>query len=321
VLIDSAGNLIRSTSYGGSGEDRALGIAATHDGGFAIAGFTKSTNGDITSNHGDYDVWVIKTDYAGNITWQKTYGGTLNDQSAAIAASSDGGFIVSGFTASSDGDVSSIHGAEDLWLIKIDSAGSLLWQSTYGGSGVEKAYSIFEKANSNIIIAGSSYSNDGDVSGNHGGTDDWVLETTSTGSLVWEKSLGGSGFEEAYSVTPVDSNTLVVAGSTVSHDLDVSVNHGDFDVWIAALFASPVSGINSLSEEKQVIISPNPFTAKCTVDADLTGTLGIYDFTGREIFSASFNHHYILNTELAKGIYFIKLESEKEKIVKKIIID
>ena len=86
-----------------------------------MAGYTESNDGDVSGYHGgDYDAWVVKLNSSGDILWQKCLGGTIDDRAYSIQQTSDGGFIVAGFTVSNDGDVSGNHGASDAWVVKLN---------------------------------------------------------------------------------------------------------------------------------------------------------------------------------------------------------
>jgi gliding motility-associated-like protein len=119
VKLDPNGNLQWQKCYGGSGEDMATSIIQTTDKGFIIGAQTASANGDVTTNHGDLDYWVVKTDDSGNIIWQKCYGGSGSDRLASLEPTQDGWFVVAGSTTSQNGDVSGIHGSSnDFWVVK-----------------------------------------------------------------------------------------------------------------------------------------------------------------------------------------------------------
>ena len=115
-------------SLGGSGVDFALSIQQTSDGGYIVAGYSESTDGDITGNHGSYDFWIVKLDPAGDLLWQKSLGGLGIDLAESIQQTSDGGYIVAGRSESNDDDVTGNHGSADFWIVKLDSDGDLIWQ-------------------------------------------------------------------------------------------------------------------------------------------------------------------------------------------------
>ncbi len=219
---------------GGTSPDLALSVQQTTDGGFVIGGSTGSNNGDVSGNHGGYDDWIVKLDTGANIIWQKSLGGS-DDEEAKVEQTTDGGFIVGGYSYSNDGDVSGNHGTSDYWLSKLDTEGNIIWQKSLGGSAGDIAYSIQQCSDGGFILIGTSTSNDGDVSGNHGGNDCWIVKLDTEGNLVWQKSLGGSNTDYAHSGQSTTGNGFVIAGYSDSNDGDVSGNHGGSDFWIVKL--------------------------------------------------------------------------------------
>lgn len=125
VKLDLAGTEIWKFNYGGTGDDLANGAIQTSDGGYLIVGSTTSNNGQITTNKGGTDVWVIKLNTNGQMQWQRTCGGSGNDYGYKIAATKDGGFLIVGSTTSNNGDIPGNKGGNDLLLLKIDGSGKL----------------------------------------------------------------------------------------------------------------------------------------------------------------------------------------------------
>jgi len=115
-------------SLGGSSYDNAYSIQQTSDGGYIVAGFSNSNDGNVTGNHGSNDYWVVKLDTTGNILWQKSLGGSNDDYAYSIQQTSDDGYIVAGFSYSNDGNVTGNHGKHDYWVVKLDATGNILWQ-------------------------------------------------------------------------------------------------------------------------------------------------------------------------------------------------
>jgi len=163
-------------ALGGSNLDTTYSIQQTSDGGYIVAGYTESNDGDVSGNHGYYDFWVVKLDGNGNIQWQKCLGGSTHDAPFSIQQTSDGGYIVAGCTYSNDGDVSGNHGKDDFWVVKLDSDGNIQWQKALGGSSNDWAHSVQQTSDGGYIVAGDTYSNDGDVSGYHRDGDFWVVK-------------------------------------------------------------------------------------------------------------------------------------------------
>jgi len=235
VKLDSNGYIEWQKALGGSNYDNAYSIQQTNDGGYIVAGWASSTDGDVSGNHGGLDYWIVKLDAYGNIIWQKCLGGSERDWAESIQQTKDGGYIVAGYTESNDGDVSGNHGRADYWIVKLDAYGNIIWQKCLGGSDDDWAYSIQQTNDGGYIVAGWASSTDGDVSGNHGGLDYWIVKLDSNGNIIWQKALGGSDYDYAYSIQQTNDGGYIVAGRTYSNDGDVSGNHGGWDYWIVKL--------------------------------------------------------------------------------------
>ena len=169
------------------------------------------------------------------IAWQKSFGGTDTDIPNCIKQTTDGGYIVAGFSVSNDGDVVGKHGFEDYWIVKMGANGDFQWQKSLGGSGDDEARSIEQTSDGGYIIAGTSTSNDGDVTGNHGYYDYWIVKLSSIGAIQWQKSLGGSGDDEASSIEQTPDGGYIVEGGAETADGDVAGNHAGGGCWIVKL--------------------------------------------------------------------------------------
>jgi len=235
VKLDSAGTILWQRCLGGSQDDSANYLQQTADGGYIVAGKTYSNNGDVSGNHGDQDYWIVKLDPAGTILWQRCLGGSGTDAATSIQQITDGGYIVAGYSNSNDGNVAGNHGNQDYWIVKLDHAGTILWQKCLGGSGGDEAQSIRQTADDGYIVAGFSLSNDGTVSGNHGGMDYWVVKITATGTVNWQGCYGGSSDDYAYGIRQTADGGYIVAGHTNSNNGDVTGNHGNYDYWVVRL--------------------------------------------------------------------------------------
>ncbi|PIF47677.1 putative secreted protein (Por secretion system target) [Chryseobacterium sp. 52] len=235
VKLESNGNIQWQKSFGGTADDQAHSVRQTADGGYIVAGSTESTNGQVTGNHGNNDYWVIKLDASGSLEWQKTLGGSSNDIARSVRQTSDGGYIVAGSSSSSNGDISGNHGGSDYWIVKLTSTGNIQWEKSLGGNNSDDASSIAQTTDNGYIIAGTSSSNNGDVTGNHGDTDYWVVKINSAGVLQWQKSLGGSSTETGQAIAQTQDSGYIVAGSSSSDNGDITGNHGSFDYWVVKL--------------------------------------------------------------------------------------
>ncbi|MBS1687001.1 MAG: T9SS type A sorting domain-containing protein [Bacteroidetes bacterium] len=242
VKLTAAGTIQWQKSLGGPGNDIGHSIAATADGGCIVAGQNGGNGGDVTGNHGGVDYWVVKLDTTGTIQWQKSYGGTANDLAECIAPTVDGGYIVAGISLSNNGDVTGHHGPvdDDYWIVKLDASGTMQWQKSLGGTSNDDAYSIAQTADRGYIVTGSSGSINGDVTGHHGfnNYDYWVVKLDTIGAIQWQKSLGGSYADEAYSIAPTADGGYIVAGYSASTDGDVTGHYSVDDYWVVKLGAT-----------------------------------------------------------------------------------
>jgi hypothetical protein len=241
LKLDPAGDLLWSKTYGGSKDDRGQAIIQTSDGGYAITGYAMSDDGDASNNEGFHDNWIIKLDELGGIEWEKSFGFSGHDHSYDLLQTADGGFFFVGFlditAALSDGTYNkgnsiTRHGVGEFWGTKIDANGNLEWRSYYGGTNNDRAHAVVEADDGSFVMAGFSESDDYDVSNTRGSYDFWVIKLSVAGELLWERSFGGSGIEVAYDITKTDDGAYVITGNTFSTDMDVSINHGESDVWL-----------------------------------------------------------------------------------------
>ena|GEM_PF-630471 len=194
--------------FGGINSDHGQSVQQTSDGGYIVAGYT----GSFGSGSGD--AWLIKTDSDGNKLWDRTLGGSGTDIALSVQPTSDGGYIVAGYTSSFGA------GSIDSWLIKTDSHGNKLWNKTFGGSESDQAKSVQQASDGGYIVAG--YTN----SFGAGRTDAWLIKTDSHGNKLWNKTFGGSGDDYAESVQQTSDGGYIVAGRTYSFGA------GSGDAWL-----------------------------------------------------------------------------------------
>ena len=235
VKLNSAGNLQWQRTLGGSSLDFAYAVQQTNDGGFIVAGFTESTDGDVLGNHGDKDVWLVKLSAIGTIEWQKCLGGSGWDEASSVRQTSDGGYVVAGQTSSSDGDVSGYHGTIDFWVVKLSGIGIIEWEKALGGSLYDIAYSVKQTPDGGYIVAGESDSNNGDASGLIGSSDFWVVKLSPAGVVEWQKMLGSTSLDRANEICPTNDGGYIVTGLISWGNGDVNVHHGGFDYWVVKL--------------------------------------------------------------------------------------
>ncbi|MDD1729366.1 MAG: PKD domain-containing protein [Methanospirillum sp.] len=237
VKLDSVGNMTWQTCLGGSDYDISDSVIQTTDGGYLVNGYTYSTDGNVTGNHGETDIWAVKLDSAGNMTWQTCLGGLAGEWPYSLIQTTDGGYLVNGYTESDDANVTGNHGGRDIWVVNLDASGTLVWQKCLGGTNDDYPRSILQTTDGGFLLRAMTYSDDGDVSGLHGQMDYWVVKLDAARNLVWQRCLGGSSYEWPEFMVQTPDGNYVVCGSTDSDDGDVVGNHGSYDVWMVLLTA------------------------------------------------------------------------------------
>ncbi|MCB9182557.1 MAG: T9SS type A sorting domain-containing protein [Flavobacteriales bacterium] len=239
ISLTSNGDELWSHTYGGLGPDLGSSVVTTTDGGALMAAWTGSTDGDVsTPLHGVYDGWLVKLDANGDIEWDRTYGGSDVDQFQDILPLPGGDFLILGATVSANGDIPENHGTWDVWLMRVDASGEIIWSRTYGGSGPDTPWDIIPYQGG-YLIAGHTSSSNGDVSVSYdlfsaglpyGSGDGWLFLVNPEGDLLWEKSVGGSDSEGLQAIAPTD-NGFIATGFAYSSDHFVPGHLGGGDIW------------------------------------------------------------------------------------------
>lgn len=209
IKLDGVGNKSWEKVYGGDSWEDPYAILQTSDGGYVVAGHTESLG------VGKYDVYVMKLDEGGDSVWDETYGGTENDAASAIWQTADGGYIVTGYTASSGA------GGMDMWVLKLEGNGTVTWDETFGGADHDAASAVWQTTDGGYIVAGYTESSGA------GGKDILVLRLTSGGTIVWDEVFGGTGDDEAKSIQQTADGGYVLAGTAATA--------GTTDMYIAKL--------------------------------------------------------------------------------------
>jgi hypothetical protein len=241
VKLDNNGTIQWQKTLGGTVSDVPSAIIATPDGNYVMAGYTESNDGDVNNgNRTSYDAWVVKLDGEGDLVWQQTLGGSDPDYAYAIVPTLDGGYVMAGNLQSKDANVPGYHSRGDAWMVKLASDGTVAWQKAVGGWNYDVAFSVVAPLDGSYVLAGSSTSPNGDVKGNHGNSDAWVVKLDGTGKLLWAKAFGGTSFDHALSLTTTADGGYAFAGYTYSNDGDVSGTHGKehADAWMVKLNAN-----------------------------------------------------------------------------------
>ncbi len=332
VKLDLTGNIQWQKSLGGTKDDAARSVKQTEDGGYILAGYSYSSDGDVIRSKGkrngkDADYWVVKLDPAGIIQWQKGIGGT-KDETAHSIVQTVNGYVVAGFSNSNDGEVSGHHGnsgnkpngdpTADCWIVKLSNSGNIIWQRSLGGDGNDIALAVIAAPDGSCTVVGHSNSSNGDVTNNHGGIDYWVARFNSNGIIEWQKSLGGSLDDQGTCIQQTTDGGLILGGGSRSNDGDVSGNHGNSDAWLVKLSPFSARVIKKQPDETADIwglqVYPNPAVGHINFQIavqEFYGALSIciFDALGnkrRQMRLASPVETFHLN-EFIRGTYFYRV--------------
>ena len=325
VKLYAGGTIQWQKCLGGSNDDVAFAIQQTSDGGYVVAGFSNSNDGDVTNNHGNLDYWVVKLDSSGSIQWQKSLGGSAADFLFFVMQTLDGGYILGGDTDSNDGDITENHGDADCWIVKLDSSGTIQWQKSYGGTAYDYVGTICQSSDSSYIICGVTASNDVDVSGNHGSSDYWVFKINGQGIVQWQKCLGGTSNDSGSDVVQTNDGGYIITGVANSTDGDVTNSHSNGDYWIVKLAADSIIGIHDLVSKKNIFVYPNPSDGIFNVDFSFTkkanSQIEVYNSLGRlqKVYDVK---NYIEKVDLSSfisGIYILRIIDENSSASVKLI--
>ena len=229
---------------GGSAKDVARAVIPTNDGGFAVLATAESVDVDLQGKAWPgADYWLLKYDTAYNLEWDKTYGGTDDDQAHDLVQTADGGYALIGYSKSDDGDASNNEGFHDNWIVKVDAQGNFEWEQSFGFLGHDHSYSILQFDDGYAIggfldVTASEGEGATDRSNLHGVGEFWVHRLDLQGNIIWRKYFGGTHDEKIYGLAKADDGGIILAGYTESPDFDISENNGTYDFWAVKVDAT-----------------------------------------------------------------------------------
>ncbi|HQW17716.1 MAG TPA: T9SS type A sorting domain-containing protein [Bacteroidia bacterium] len=293
VKLDAMGNIQWQNTIGGNSMDQLTSIQQTADGGYILSGWSYSNiSGDKTENSiGVSDYWVVKLDSIGNIQWQNTIGGNLHEVSPIIKQTTDGGYILGGYSGSGiSGDkTESNNGGEDYWVLKLDTIGNIQWQNTIGGKFVDQLSSIQQTTDGGYILGGLSMSNiSGDKTENcHGLSDYWVLKLDDIGNIQWQNTIMGIERDELYSVHQTTDGGYILGGNSDSYISDDKTTYprGNDDYWVIKL----TDKFNVINGKLYNDVNNN--TIQDAGEAGLTNIMITEQNTGRIVFSEQYGKY------------------------------
>jgi hypothetical protein len=311
IKTDASGNEQWRRTLGGLSSDGARCVQQTSDGGYIITGWTYSYGPGAVGN-----AWLVKTDTSGNAVWNRAFGGTDVDRGYCVQQTTDGGYILTGYTASSGA------GLDDMWLIKTDSLGNAAWTRTYGGSGRDYGNAVQQTTDGGYIIAGYT------LSFGSGGDDVWLVKTDPNGNQAWSATYGGSASDVAYSVKQTSDGGYIITGHTLSYGAGVH------DVWLIRIApeATAVDETQVVASEHRLFQNyPNPFNPSTDLKFEIAEMrfveLKIFDLLGREVATLVSELKapgaYSVKWDAAKaasGVYFSKMTAGEFVAVKKLVL-
>jgi hypothetical protein len=243
---DSQGNIEWEKSLGNEGLENCISLLINKSNNIVMIGAAQQHGGLVTCYPmGEFgNAWLVELDLQGNIVRQNCYGGSVYETGGHILET-DNGYIFAGVSFSNDGDVSGHHGqsgengCDDIWVVKIDTLGIIVWQKSLGGSSYDSPTEIFLNDTGEIMIFGTTNSIDGDVSGNHsypGNKDLWMAKLSSEGTLMEQQCFGGTWDEHFnnHAVAKINDYRYIIAAGAAKNDGDIDCNlhgNGDWDAW------------------------------------------------------------------------------------------
>jgi len=229
--INKEGDILWEKTYGGSDNESFGGMYVNDDKDIFIIGGTKSIDGDVSFNHGDKDVWLVKTNDEGVLIEEMTFGGSDSDDGKVIRQSHTNNLIITALTRSEDGDITKLFGMNDFWILEVNKSCELMWQRSYGGSKNDAPKDMLV-TDDGYLIGGTTYSFDGNITENKGRSDVWMLKIYQNGIMNWQKTFGGSGVESCTKIVYSANANYLTANNTDSFDYDIENSIGNTDVWM-----------------------------------------------------------------------------------------
>lgn len=298
VKTDGSGNIIWAKAYGGTGDEYGWAVQQTWDGGYIVAGNTNSFGAGMS------DVYLIRTNAAGDTLWTRTYGGTDEDNGYAVRQTADHGFVVAGETQSFGA------GNYDSYFLKADSAGNLLWSKTFGGANADNAKSVYQTNDGGYVLAGSvsSFGPDNDI---------YFIKTDSNGNSGCNETNPSTIVNTPVTVVTSQTVLLLSQGSSETH-LSTSVNTGGGSATLCYNFPTE---INEATSENIISLFPNPASSQLNLSLPKPEKvfLTIKNTLGETILVKSITEQtFSLDVKsFPAGIYFVTVTDEKKNTVTK----
>ncbi|WP_299681298.1 hypothetical protein [uncultured Tenacibaculum sp.] len=237
IKLSPSGDINWKRTFGFSGNDFGTSVIQTSDNGFLIVGELDVTssggqgNSRLINRHAGGDFWAIKLNASGDTEWTKFFGGTFTDTALDVVQTDDNSFIILGTSDSTDTDITDPKGDYDFWIIKISNTGNLIWEKNFGGSQIDKAAKLVKTTDGHFLCVGNTRSSDKNITANNGGGDLWIIKISTDGNMIWEKTYGGTNFDDGTSISSSKNGNFILVGNSRSTDNQFT-NNGQNDAWI-----------------------------------------------------------------------------------------
>lgn len=232
--LTTDGEILGVKTYGGSYFEQPASILQKSNGNFVVTASTWSHDLAFIGNNGQSDIWLFEVNASGQIVWSELYGGSDEEMATETIELTTGELLLIGTSATFDGDFTQNHGDLDIIVYKTDANGKLEWKQIYGGFYSEYAADLLELPNGDCLIAGSTFSDDGNVDSNAGGLDAWLLRLNVDGDLLWNETYGSYGNESVVSLQ-ANGDGFLILGTSNSSVLNNEYSHGNQDFWLYEL--------------------------------------------------------------------------------------
>lgn len=351
VKLDSLGTKVWDFTAGTAGAEFGQAVIEISDKGVLAGGATLMIgdgNIECIPHTETSDAILFKLDSTGNVQWQRCYGGSEYEGITALLAVEDG-YIFAAYTMSNDGDVTGggYHqgwnhlgdNTHDIWLVKVDFAGNVIWQKCFGGSREEFVLKIFQTSDGNLVVFGITNSYDGDVVGNHSADDHfnhdiWMFKVSSSGNLIWQRCIGGVGDQTINQgvIQLSDADYAIISSTTPYPDGDMNCTYipeDGYGMWSFGITDTTFVGLPNLEQISENIgLYPIPASDFLFVDIPKEFSLQhavmqVVDASGKIVIEQK-PLSYTLQLDVGQrkpGIYLLKLTNDKVYATKRFIVD
>ncbi len=353
VKISKNGRKIWDQRYGGSAAETLGSFTESNTGGFLLGGTSLSGQGHDKSENsrGGSDYWVVQTDSEGKLLWEKTYGGSANEEAYAVGQSGNSFFVAGTSNSGISGDkTQESRGGKDYWVLKINDKGIKIWDKRYGGTANDELRAGTTTSAGGMALAGKSFSGKGadKRQSNQGRSDYWLVQVDTDGNPQWDQRFGGSRAEELRSVSQTQDGGFLLGGQSDSGEsgdkAQPLIGFVGTDYWLVKVAPQPTTPRASArmaalepegtpeNKALQIMAYPNPFPGRLAITFTLpetqAATVRVLDNQGREVKTlfrqeAQANQTYQVEWqagERASGLYFLQLQTPTQRNTQKILL-